>query len=236
MRNNLIYIALVSFLIVSCQKILYNEEESPRELSLENFNALKISGMYKIILIQDSANRLVINGKNDINSIDAVINDDTLIIDDHKKMSFNPAKNTLYIHFSNLKYMETSDPVNVSNMDTIKVEEFSYDAIGEIEEVRLVIDCNYFGFANSANTLGHFYFIGKADNCAFFNRYGCSVYADSLSCNNAEIYNESIGDVHVNATENINAYFWGPGNIYYHGNPFIRIMEQRGDGEMIRVN
>ena len=236
MKSILIYLVFASFFIISCQKIFFNEDESTRELFFEDFHAVKISGIYNIVLIQDSANRLVITGKNDINSIDAVINDDTLIIDDHKKMSFNPDKNTLALHFSNLEYMVSYDPVNVSNTDTIKADQFLYDAIGEIAEVRLVVDCNYFLVVNSANTLGYFYFNGKANNCTFFNRYGCSIFADSLSCKNAEIVNESVGDVYINASENIKAFIWGPGNIYYYGTPVIEIAEKRGDGKIIRLD
>ena len=90
MKSFFVYIILTIFLIISCQKILFNEDESTREILLENFHAVKISGIYNFVLIQDSTNRLVITGKNDINSIDALIKDDTLIIDDHKKISFNP--------------------------------------------------------------------------------------------------------------------------------------------------
>jgi hypothetical protein len=236
MKSLLIYLVLASFFIISCQKIFFNEDESTRELFFEDFHAVKISGIYNIVLIQDSTNRLVITGKNDINSIDAVINDDTLIIYDHKKMSFNPSKNTLALHYSNLEYMVSYDPVNVSNDDTIKADQFLYYAIGEIAEVRLVVDCNYFIVVNSANTLGYFHFNGKANNCTFFNSYGCSIFADSLSCKNAKIINESVGDVYINASENIKAFIRGPGNIYYHGTPVIEIAEKRGDGNIIRLD
>jgi hypothetical protein len=230
------YLVLISVFTVSCQKIFFNEDLSTRELSFADFHAVKISGIYNIVLIQDSANRLVITGKNDINSIDAVIINDTLIIDDHKKMFFNPYKNTLALHFSNLEYMVTIDPVNVSNTDTIKADKFLYEAIGEIAEVRLVVKCNYLLIVNSANTLGYFYLYGKANDCTLFNRYGCSIFADNLSCKNAEIVNESVGDVYINSSENIKAFIWGPGNIYYHGTPVIEIAEKRGKGRIIRLN
>ncbi len=235
MKSIFIFLVLASFFFISCQKIFFNEDESTRQLFFEDFHAVKISGIYNIVLIQDSTNRLVITGKNDINSIDAVIDDDTLIIDNHKKMSFNPNKNRLALHFSNLEYMVSYDPVNVSNTDTIKADKFVYDAIGEIAEVRLVVDCNYFQVFNSANTLGYFYFNGKTNNCMFFNRYGCSIFADNLSCKNAEIVNESVGDVYINASENIKAFILGPGNIYYYGLPVIEIAEKRGDGKIIRI-
>jgi hypothetical protein len=235
MKKNLIYFVLTSFFVLSCQKILFNEDNSTRELFLKDFNAVKFSGIYNIILIQDSTNRLFISGKNDIYSIDAIVKDDTLIINDHKKLSFNPSKNTLVLHFTNLNYMVTYDPVNVTNEDTIKADQFLYDAIGEIAEVRLAIDCNNIVVANSANTLGYLYFKGKTNNCTFFNRYGSSIFADSLTSKNAEIINESVGDVYINASEHIKAYIWGNGNIYYYGTPVIEIAEKRGNGKVIRL-
>jgi hypothetical protein len=136
--------------------MLFNEDESTRELLFESFNSIKVSGIYNIVLIQDSTNRLVISGRNDIKSIDVVIDNDTLVIDDHKKMPFNPNRNTLAIHFTDLSYMVTYDPVNVSNEDTLKADQFIYYGIGEITEAKLVVDCNNLVVFNSANTLGIF--------------------------------------------------------------------------------
>jgi uncharacterized protein YqkB len=234
MKSILIYLLLIPILTASCQKILFNTEESTKEVRLEDFHAVKFSGIYNIILIQDSTNRLVITGKNDINSIDAYIKNDTLIIDDNKKISFNPNKNTLSLHFTNLDFMLTNDPVNVSNTDTLAADNFLYLAIGEIAEVRLTVKCNIFYVVTSFNTLGYFYFNGAANYCTLINCYGSVMFADSLLCRHAEIVNESVGDVHINASETIKAYIRGPGNIYYYGVPDIEVAEQRGEGRLIR--
>jgi hypothetical protein len=236
MKRKISFLVLASFLIFSCQEIFFNGEEGTREIFLEDFNIVKFSGIYNIVLIQDSTNRLVITGQNGISSIDAGVKDGMLIIDDHKEMPFNPWKNTLTLHFTNLVYMETWDPVNVSNIDTLKADQFHYDAVGEIAETRLTVDCNDFRIYNYTNTLGFFHVNGKAKECTFINRYGCSIFADSLICKKAEIVNESVGDVYVNASENIKVYLNGPGNIYYYGSPVIEIAEKRGDGRLIRLN
>jgi hypothetical protein len=235
MKRVLLYLVLATFLI-SCQKIFFNDDVESREISLGSFHALQISGIYNFVLIQDSTNRLVITGRNDINSIEAIIKNDTLSINDNKKMSFNPAKNILELHFSNLGNITCFDPINISNKDTIRADQFIFAAICEIAEVRLVVDCNYFLIVNIPNTLGYFYLSGKANSCSFFNRYGSSMFANKLSCKNAEVYNESVGDVYVNASESIKAYIWGPGNIYYYGTPVVSVEEKRGSGMIIRKN
>jgi hypothetical protein len=236
MKKFLICIVLGSLLIVSCQKIFFNEEEGTREISLEDFHDVKISGIFNLVLVQDSTDKLVITGKNDIGSVDAITVNDTLIIDDHKKRSFNPDKNSLVLHFTHIEQLELFDPVRLTNRDTIKAENFRFFAIGEIAEVKIVIKCNSLLLATNSNTLGYIYFNGIADNCWIWNRYGSCIYADSLQCNDATIYNESVGDVNINAADNINAFIRGPGNIGYYGNPVITISEKRGTGKLIRLD
>jgi hypothetical protein len=236
MRNFLIYIVITSLSVLSCQKIFFNEDEGTRELILEDFHSVKISGIYDLVLIQDSTNRLVVSGSNDINSIDAIVRDDTLIIDNHKGMALNPDKNRLALHFSNLSHIVTFDPVTVSNRGTIKADLIIYEAKGEIAEVRLVIDCNNLYVFNSANTLGYFHFIGKAGSCVFWNRYGSAIFADSLISKDAEVYNESVGDVNVNASDNLKAFILGSGNICYHGTPAIAIAEKSGAGRLMKLD
>jgi hypothetical protein len=69
-----------------------------------------------------------------------------------------------------------------------------------------------------------------------WNRYGSCIFADSLLCKEAVIYNESVGDVSINASDDIQAYIWGPGNINYYGTPAINIVEKRGNGKIIRLD
>ena len=235
MKKLLLIIFLFSFVMISCRELLFNDETGSREIILNDFHAVDFSGIFNIFLVQDSANKLVITGKNDIGSIDAYVENDTLIIKDPHIKSFNPYKNTLVLHISDIKYLVTRDPVTLTNSDTIKAATLSYDAIGEIAEVRLIVECNTLILVNSANTLGFFHLAGKADYTSYFNRYGCSIFADSLISKSASVRNESIGEVRVNASDLITAYIVGPGNIYYYGDPVINIAEKKGSGNVIRL-
>jgi hypothetical protein len=236
MRRVFIFIVFAALFALSCQKIFFNEDEGQREINLEDFHSVRITGIYNLVLIQDSTNKLVVTGRNDINSINAVVKNDTLIISNHIKKSFNTEKNRLDLHFRTLTHLVTSDPVNVSTTGSIKTDHFLFEAIGEIAEVRLAIDCDFLYAMTSANTLGYIHFTGKANGCLLWNRYGSSMIADSLLCKEAEVYNESIGNVNVNATDNIKAFIRGPGNICYHGAPVIKVMETTGAGKLIRLD
>jgi len=235
MKKLFTYIFLM-ILLVSCQKIFFNDNEETRVIQLGDFNAADISGIYDIVLIQDSTDKLVITGSKDVNAITAIVKNDTLIIDDHKKMTVNPDKNRLTIHFTDIEHLVTNDPVNISNTDTIRSDKFIYEGIGEITEARLFVNCDYFLIVNSANTLGFSYISGFANTAVLFNRYGSSIFADNLICRNAEAINGSVGDIYLSASDNITASIWGPGNIYYHGKPSILIAEKTGKGKVIPLD
>jgi hypothetical protein len=236
MKKIFIYFILTSLFNVSCNEILFHDEVTTRTIVLGDFHAVKISGIYDIVLVQDSANRVDIKGSNDISSIDAEVIDDTLIIDNHRKMSLNPNKNKLAIHFSNLEYMVTNDPANVTNKDTIHAGQFIFLAFGEIVEATMVFNCDYLYFVSYPYSLGFFHFSGKSNSCLLWNNYGSTIFADSLQCKYAEIITSSVGDVYVNASDNIRASLDGPGNIYYHGNPVIEIAEKKGTGRILPLH
>jgi len=95
----------------------------------------------------------------------------------------------------------------------------------------LTFNCEVFDMANSANTLGHYYFRGKTDVLILYNRYGSTIFADRVKANTALIINESSGDVYVNVKNQIDVKLQGTGNIYCKGKPdVINILEDRGKG------
>lgn len=234
MRGLFTYCIAVLVMMSSCQKILFNDSEETRTILPGEFSSARIKGICDLVLVQDSTDRIVISGSNNISSIKAGVLNDTLVIDDGGGFSLNPGKNTIELHFTRLDYLVTYDPVNLTNKGVLKADRLSWDGIGEIAEASLVLDCNLFIFCNSANTLGFVKLSGRVETLIVFNRYGSSVLADGLSCRYADITNESAGDVYVNASERLVAYIWGPGNIYYQGDPVTDIREAKGTGNLIK--
>jgi len=53
----------------------------------------------------------------------------------------------------------------------------------------------------------------------------------------SDIYQKTTGDIYVNVTEHLRVWIWGPGNVYYSGNPqLVEVMENRSSGKIIRVD
>jgi hypothetical protein len=223
------------FFFSSCGKIL-SEDEIIVKPDLENFSVARIEGIYNIVLVQDTINMVILSGNEHLNSISAMVINDTLNIRDHRNICLKPGRNDLEIHFRNLKYLITMDAVYVANTDTLRAETFYYDALGEISETDLLINCNYLYLCTSANTLGNIKLRGKAEYLSVFNRYGSSVIASDLQCREVYVTSQSIGNDYVNARDFLQVYLRGQGNIFYCGRPVTDIAERTGSGNLIRIN
>ncbi len=242
-RNKLIYLFLMKFAIllifINCSGIFSKDDREiiRKEMRLDSFSHVIVYGIYDVELKQDTVHKLIIEGVEDyISDIRAQAENDTLIIRDIQKNIFRiEERPVLYLHFSDINYLWTFNPVKVTSNDTLKLDWFYYYPIGEIGEARLIVKCDFFGLDNSANTLGRFYISGTAHMARFYNRYGSSIYADSLRSRVVHVYNESVGDVYVNADSLLQVFIWGPGNIYYSGDPAVQIVEKRNTGQVIKL-
>lgn len=231
-----IIFSILVLLTFSCTEILFSDEEQIKEFKPGAFSNVIVEGTFDLVLIQDSTERIIVRGKNSMKKVNAVSVNDTLLIRDNSLFNPEPGRNTVEVHFVSINYLVTKNPVLLTNKGVLKGDLISWDGIGEIAEGRLVIDCNVFIFTNSANTLGNIMLAGRTDILSVFNRYGSNVFADSLKCVSAEITNESIGDVIVNASQNVSAWIWGSGNILYRGNPVAILKEKKGSGQLIQIN
>ena len=100
----------------------------------------------------------------------------------------------------------------------------------------LILNCDYFRFDDSYTTLGQFKFSGKTDKSRFFVNYGSSLYANSLISKNTDIFFQTIGDIHIHVTEHLRVWIWGPGNVYYSGDPdIVEVVEKKSTGKLIKV-
>jgi hypothetical protein len=233
MKRVATYLLILFIIASSCKEILFNDDQGTIEIEVANFKTVRIKGIYDIILIQDSTDRVVLSGNRKINLADVSVVGDTLVINGDGT-SLQPGRNKLELHFTTIDFITTYDPVNMSNAGIIKADYLLWHAIGEIAEGFLRVDCNYFKVINSANTLGTLHFQGKAGTCMIFNRYGSSIFAGDLESERGEIINESVGAVYINASERLKATILGNGNIYYYGNPEIEIVK-KGRGNLVRL-
>jgi len=243
--KKLLTIAFAFLILYSCEKESSNcftgkGNIDIQEILLEDFKAIQVNDIFDIILIQDTIHKIVMEGsENLLPHVKTIIRNDTLLIENTLRCNWlrDYEKVTLSVHFQDLVHLVTHAPVNVVSHDTIRCDNLEYFAIGEIGEADLVLNCNYFRFDDSYSTLGLFKFRGKTVKSRFYVNYGSSVDAGDLISEKADIYLKTIGDVYINVTEHLSVWIWGPGNIFYSGNPgLVEIVEKRSSGKLIKVD
>ena len=236
---------LIAVVLYSCEKnssrcFVSKGKSIDEHRILAEFNSILVRDIFNLILVQDSLNMIVLEGgENLLPNVTTDVKNDTLIINNTTKCNWlrDYDKIKLFIHFTNLEYLVTYDPVKVISYDTVKCDSLEYYAIGEIGEADLILDCGYFRFDDSFNTLGHFKFRGRADKSRFFVNYGSSLYADSLISRNADIFYKTIGEIYIHVTEHLRVWIWGSGNIYYTGNPdLVEVIEKKSTGILIKAD
>jgi hypothetical protein len=239
-------IAILFFLIlISCEDnssrcFIDKGEIVKQEIIIEDFSNIRIEDIFNIILVQDTLNKIILEGgENLLPHVKLVVQKDTLLIENSMRCNWlrDYEKVTLSVHFRELKHIVTLAPVNIISNDTLRADTLQYFAIGEIGESDLIMDCGYFRFDDSYSTLGLFKFRGKAGKSRFYVNYGSSVDAMELVSVKSDICQKTIGDIYVNVTEHLRVWIWGPGNVYYSGNPqLVEIMENRSSGKITRID
>ena len=226
----------ISALTISCHPDA--PHTGVRTIEVPPFDTLLTKGAFHLRLVQDTVYKFVIHADeriiNDIiysgNNRKATI--ENSISGQWLKLSDKPGVD---IHFEHLSQLTNFGPVSLICPDTLILDRFALFALGEIAETRLLVRCNYLRIDNSHNTLGHFFIAGSAGYAHLYNKYGCSGFAAETTINTIDVINRSAGDIYLNVTRQINADIQGSGNIYYSGNPVIKIVKHTGTGKIIQL-
>lgn len=244
-KLNLINILLFILVFASCEKKSSKCFTSKGKIIEENrilteFNTILVNDIFNVILVQDTVYKVILEGgENLLPAVTTDVINDTLLIDNTIKCNWlrDYDKINLFVHFENLEYLVTSAPVKVMSYDTVKCNSLEYYAIGEIGEADLILNCSYFRFDDSFNTLGHFKFRGKTDYSRFFINYGSSLYAKNLISEKTDILYHTIGDMYIHVSGHLRAWIWGSGTVYYTGNPgLVEVIEKSSTGHLVKTD
>ncbi len=236
---------LFMFVLCSCEKnssrcFKAGGKNIKEERILSEFKHIQVKDIFNLFLVQDSVSKVILEGgENLLPNVSTDINNDTLVIENSIMCNWlrDYEKINITVHFNNLRHLVTFDPVSVKSNDTLRCEYFEYYAIGEIGEADLLLNCGYFRFDDSFTTLGLFTFSGKTEMSRFFINYGSSIYANNLISKNTDIMFQTTGDMYIHVTEKLRVWIWGPGNVYYSGNPgIVEVIEQKSTGRLIKVD
>jgi len=214
---------------ISCTKCAKKVGDvSEKKVQLNSFHSIRITGDFKIKLIQDSSYTVKISGGEGIleNVVHEIVND-TLRIENQNKCDFlsNYNKNiTLEIGVGSLQKIVLINPGSLDNSGKL----VSDNLLVEIREcgVKLNLNGEFKNLTLKAYTGTPT--INLSGTCVFFNIDESSfghIYAFDFISKKTNVSSRGTGFINVNVTDEFKANQQGSGIIRYRGNPAILEIE-----------
>jgi hypothetical protein len=243
-----VFLTLLVFFLFSCKKVEDRRcfkswgEETERIVNLDSFDKLILYEQIEYVLIQDSTDKLVIiGGENMVQLIHWEIDADGLLLIRNKSkcnLLRNLKKKVLVeIHFTRLINIQYEGTEPMTNKDTIQTDYFVLlvrDGAGPVDLSLNAIIIS----ADISHGWGDYTLRGKTSFARIAARSNgfCNAY-DLQVTDSIEVSSETVGSIKVNA-DNIpmNALIYNDGNIYYQGLPSKIYKTINGSGKIIDAN
>ena len=238
---------LISLTVLSCKKAEDRRcfksagDEVTIERPVESFDKIYVGPNIKITLVQDSLDKVVITGgENLVNFISSDVTDGQLRIENNNSCNFLRSYKheiNVEIHFSSLNefYFEGTKPV--TNLGTIESSNLIVVIRDGAGEVNLNVDCGNLN-VTVTNGWGNFKVSGNTINLHLDIRSNGFGNTNNLNvAQNVDVASDSGGVIEVNAEGAVlKAQTTSSGDIWYIGTPLDLQFAQYGAGELINKN
>ena len=240
-------ILIASFILLSLESCKKEEDrscvkfvgaEQVKIIDLPFFNKLQLYERIKFELVQDSVNKVILKGgENLLNKIDVKISEDTLIINNNNKCNFlrNYSKIVIAeIHFKELIGLRYFGTELLTNKGVLNLPWFYLSLESSSGSVNLQLNSNVI-YASSGN-YGDYNLAGKTNVAYIYNNSNgyCNTY-NLLVKDSIKVSSKTMGIMKVNADNTfLNAEIKNGGNIFYKGTPSSILLKKTGKGELIK--
>lgn len=215
-------------------------KEIVKEISLDDFDKLELYEHIEFVLVQDSVSKVIISGgKNLLKDISFNVSDKILIVKNNNRCHFLRRYDKVVkaeIHFINLSELTYKGTESVTNKDTLNLTWFALGVSDGSGSVKLNLNADIINAYSSSYT--DFTLAGKVNYAEFTIRSNsfCDTYGLKVK-NSLNVISSSMGLTKVNADKSeLKAEINNGGNIYYIGDPSIKVYNKYGNGELIDKN
>lgn len=233
--------------IVACQKAENRAcwksvgKDSFLEIEVSTFNKLKLHEHLQYVLVQDTVEKIVVfGGENLLNFVKTDVTDSLLDISNENKCNFLRSykkKLKVEIHFKeliNIHFEGTDSLTNIGKLEFGWLTFLIRDGAGS---VKLNFNADYL-HATISHGWGDFKFTGTTNKANLYiqsNGY-CDTYGlevmDSLT-----VVSKSQGATNINANgAKLKAQIDADGDILYKGTPLSIKLNRHGNGELVNAN
>ena len=218
----------------SCWKRAGKMVSETRELA--NKEVINIFDDVDVILIQDNLNYIEIESYSNLVSFIETNSIDTAIeIRNLNRCNFIRDKgiqNTITIHFSDIQTLNLYGTGKVNFMGQIIQNNLEINSYTSRSEFTLNITCQNLKCVFMEGSINA-NLSGSSDSTYIYQSKHSIVNASNLSSSYLHFSNRSTGDGNVGPTSSLAIELLDVGNIYYQGNPTLKILADIGLGDVI---
>ncbi len=192
-------------------------------------------GKINCYFTQDSIYKIEVEaGKNLIGLIKTEVKGDTLFITNHNKCNFmrsyKPQIN-IYISTPDLKKIIQNGVGTIKSTNTIARDSIYLETWGS-PDIYFNVNCDF--LQTHVHNSTAVYTSGFAKNHFAYMWHNSTFFGDNLNTNYTYIFDNTTGNFHCNASNEIDAAIQLSGDIYYSGNPLINVDNIGGTGKLIK--
>jgi hypothetical protein len=225
-------IAMISAFSVSAQD---NEKDKPKiegsgnvitkEVNVQSFDQLDVSGLFSVLLFQGSKEEVKIEAEDNFQSLFEIKNEGSKLFISMKKDVNIRTKKTMkvYITFKKLKSMDLKTVGNVTSDQNLSFDDLKIDnkSVGSVDLKLTIQNLNI-----DNKSVGNVKLSGKADNVVIKNKSVGSIQAAGFVVQKMDIDNTGIGSAEVNAEKELKVKDSFLGKVNNKGAATIRRMNK----------
>lgn len=192
-----------------------------KDVSIQSFDNLDLSGVYNVKLMHGSKEQLKIEADDNLQDLFLVSNEgSTLKIKMKDHSNFNSkTKMTVYITFSKLKGIKLKTVGGLTSEENLSFDDLDIKSTG-VGSVDLKLTAQTLNLNNSG--VGHITLSGKADNATFKNTGVGSIHAGDFVVQKMDIENTGVGHSEVNAEKELRIKDSFLGKVKNKGNAAVK--------------
>ncbi len=217
MKQGLLILVLLAF--TACNQLIGergNDERITKEITVESFDKIEVSGAFEILLTPSESNVVIIEvDENLLRYIDIYVRGDRLFIETDRRLSSRkgikievPVKELRAISSSGASDIESSEPISSSEL------EIEVSGAGKLD---LKLDVKLVTLDLSGATL--VYLEGVAERLEVDMSGAGSLAAEGFEVQDCSVDISGVGHVLVNVSGSLDAQVSGLGKVEYLGEP-----------------
>lgn len=210
-------------------------DESTVSQSISSFHTILIQDRCNVILVQDSQSLVEVNyGEHLINAISTTVENETLTITENTRCDFFRKTNPLpeiKVHFDQLETILFRNAGKLTNTDTLRLDSLQIDVRDCAGSISLIVNTRRVNVANHTGA-ADVEIKGKTTSISVYSASYAPVKTNELSANNANVVNNGVSDLYINARDAMYYQIYDQGNIFLSGTTNAVEWNKTGSGNV----